>query len=103
MTSWSVAAMFSPVNVIACPVVALTMLGGKPAIDWLNSTAWHGGGAGGAPGAGAAAGGGQVAENHVHVYLDGKEIYASVKQQNYVYGTRNAGSRTGLMTPGTRT
>ena len=41
--------------------------------------------------------------NHIHVYLDGKEIYASVKQQNYVYGTRNAGSRTGLMTPGTRT
>ena len=82
---------------------ATQMLGGKPAIDWLNSTAWHGGGHAGGGGNAPAAGGGQVAENHVHVYLDGKEIYASVKQQNYIYGTRNAGSRTGLMTPGTRT
>ena len=73
-------------------------------INWLNTTAWHGGGhGGGGVSGGPAAGGGGVAENHVHVYLDGKEIYASVKQQNYVYGTRNAGSRTGLMTPGTRT
>lgn len=77
---------------------------GADTINWLNAAAWHGGGsAGGGAVSGPSAGGGQVAQNHVHVYLDGKEIYASVKQQNYVYGTRNAGSRAGLMTPGTRT
>lgn len=77
---------------------------GADTINWLNAAAWHGGGsAGGGAVSGPSAGGGQVAQNHVHVYLDGKEIYASVKQQNYVYGTRNSGQRAGLMTPGTRT
>ena len=81
---------------------ALRMIGGPPALNWLNTMAEHGSTGGGGASAGAAAGGGQVAENHIHVYLDGKEIYASVKQAGYTYQTRNGGARTGLSIPGRR-
>jgi hypothetical protein len=98
----SILAALSPGEGVLTPY-AMRMIGGPQALNWLNSMAEHGSSAGGGAAAGGAAGGGQMAESHVHVYLDGKEIYASVKQQNYTYGTRNAGSRTGLMKPGTRT
>ena len=95
----SILAALSPGEGVLTPY-ALRMIGGPSALNWLNTMAEHGSTGGGGASAGAAAGGGQVAENHIHVYLDGKEIYSSVQQQNLRYGTRNAGGRTGLMVPG---
>ena len=47
-----------------------------------------------------AAGGGPPI--HVHLFLDGKEISAAVRQDTYRWQTRNAGVRSGLSIPGTR-
>ena len=79
---------------------AVQMLGGAPAVNWLNRAAEHGGGARSQPGGINLGGGVSGAPQAMHVYLDGKEIFASVKQHSSVYGTRNAGSRTGLLIPG---
>ncbi len=79
---------------------ATQMLGGKPAIDWLNSTAWHGGASGGGvPSSSGSSGGGAEPVNHVHVYLDGKQIWESMQQRTLNYNTRNSGSRTGSWVP----
>jgi len=50
----------------------------------------------------AAAGSSTPVEMHVHshAYLDGKEIFNSVRVEAYRFQTRNAGSRTGLLIPG---
>ena len=78
-------------------------IGGAPVLNWLNTTAERHGGGGGhmTPGGGGTSGwAGSGQPQPVHVYLDGREIFASVKQQGAVYGTRNSGSRTGLLIPG---
>jgi len=92
-------AALSPGEAVLNPY-AVRMLGAE-GVNWLNRAAEHGGtgtGAGIIPG-GAAHGTTGTAQP-VHIYLDGKEIFASVKQHSSVYGTRNAGSRTGLLIPG---
>lgn len=39
-------------------------------------------------------------DNHIHVYLDGKQIWSSVQQQNLRYNTRNSGSQqSGVLAP----
>ena len=50
----------------------------------------------------AAAGSSTPVEMHVHshAYLDGKEIFNSVRVESYKFSTRNSGSRTGLLIPG---
>jgi hypothetical protein len=98
----SILAALSPGEGVLNPW-AMRMIGGAPMLNWLNRTAEQGGAhrTGAVPGGGGVANlGGGGGAGHIHVYLDGKEIFASVKQQNSVYGTRNAGARTGLMIPG---
>ena len=73
------------------------MLSGIPSAIF-GATGGNRASSGGGGGAGGAGGG--AVEVHSHVYLDGKQIYESVQQENLRYGTRNAGARTGLMTPG---
>jgi hypothetical protein len=55
-------------------------------------------------GAGSAGSGGHMGEIHVHshAYLDGKEVFNSVRTESYKFQTRNAGARTGLMIPGNK-
>ena len=50
----------------------------------------------------AAAGSSTPVEMHVHshAYLDGKEIFNSVRVESYKFSTRNSGTRTGLLIPG---
>ncbi len=77
-----------------------TRMVGAGAVNWLNTTAEHGGGSN--PSAlrgGGGIGGGEPAEIHSHLYLDGKEIFTAVQRQDLRYSTRNSGQRTGRMTP----
>ena len=37
--------------------------------------------------------------NHIHVYLDGKQIWESMQQATLRYNTRNSGTRTGAWAP----
>jgi hypothetical protein len=47
-------------------------------------------------------GGGGTAEIHVHAHLDGKEVFKSVQTHALNWQTRNSGTRSGLLIPGTR-
>jgi hypothetical protein len=77
---------------------AMRMIGGAPGLNWLNAAGEHGGGSGGGAAHGGSGGGG-VLENHIHVHLDGKQLFESVQRQVLSYGTRNSGKRAGLMVP----
>jgi hypothetical protein len=77
---------------------AMRMIGGAAGLNWLNTAGERGGGSGGGLAHGGGGGSG-VLENHVHVHLDGKQIWNSVQRQTLTYGTRNSGKRTGTMAP----
>jgi hypothetical protein len=97
----SIMAMLSPGEGVLNPYAVQAV--GADTVHRLNALAGRGAFAMSGSGGGGGAAGGQSIVVHSHLYLDGKEIYTSVKQQNYKYGTRNAGARSGLMVPGTKT
>ena len=95
----SILAALSPGEGVLTPY-AMRMIGGAPALNWLNSMAEHGSAPGGGAASGGAGAGGGEAVNHVHVYLDGQKIWDNMQQRTLTYGTRNSGARTGSWAPG---
>jgi hypothetical protein len=59
--------------------------------QWQTAPILRGGGGGG--------GGGGPAVSHVHVYLDGQEIWDNQQKHTFDYNTLNSGGRTGNWAP----
>jgi hypothetical protein len=95
----NILAALSPGEGVLTPY-AMQMIGGAPALNWLNSMAEHGSSTGGGATAGGGGGGGGEAVNHVHVYLDGQKIWDNMQQRTLNYNTRNSGGRSGSWAPG---